>query len=217
MHALCLGLSNIQVGNLAQISWEHVNLLKNLPISFNKRDLQRRGGENGESQFRKQDHSADISGIWLAARFSKLPYFLVELEILKQLGSKENLFYYEWTAHSFIWSHYYGSPKERRRGKWGRKQVSKALGLGERVSCGRLGICTGTSEEEVLHQRPAGLMENGRFSPRKKWQHYLSETGRSTQPPGPRLFGAWFPQCGNSMPQQVLWDERFMTPSVHRA
>lgn len=53
MPALGLGLGNIPIGNLAQISLEHVTLVKDLP-GFNKGDLQRRGGENGESQFRKK-------------------------------------------------------------------------------------------------------------------------------------------------------------------
>lgn len=39
------------------------NLLKTFPIWFNKRDLQRRGGENRKSQFRKQDHLGGVSGV----------------------------------------------------------------------------------------------------------------------------------------------------------
>ena len=67
------------------------NLLKTFPIWFNKRDLQRRGGENRKSQFRKQDHLGGVSGVRLAAIFSNFLFFFGELKILEQLRLRGSL------------------------------------------------------------------------------------------------------------------------------
>ena len=88
------------------------------------------------------------------------------------------------------------------------KTGQQSSGLGKKGLCGSLSICTRTSEEEVSTSSLRGLWRKGKCFPPEGQQYHLPETGpRCSQPSGPGLFGAWSPQCGTSVPQQVLWDE----------
>ena len=88
------------------------------------------------------------------------------------------------------------------------KTGQQSSGLGKKGLCGSLSICTRTSEQEVSTSSLRGLWRKGKCFPLEGQQYHLPETGpRCSQPSGPGLFGAWSPQCGTSVPQQVLWDE----------
>ena len=88
------------------------------------------------------------------------------------------------------------------------KTGQQSSGLGKKGLCGSLSICTRTSEQEVSTSSLRGLWRKGKWFPLEGQQYHLPETGpRCSQPSGPGLFGAWSPQCGTSVPQQVLWDE----------
>lgn len=157
---ICLGLT-IPCESLAKISWERVPLLKDLPIWFNKGDLQRRQGENGESHFREsfqsQDHAGDVPEISLAARFSKLSGLLWGAQDFKIAGIKrESLLLWvrsSWRA-SFVPAAV--GLLNRLVGESGAENRLASSGLGRKGLCDSLDTGTGASEEEVLHQQACG-------------------------------------------------------------
>lgn len=99
--------------------------------------------------------------------------------------------------------------KKRGRGKWRRHQVSKVLGLEERVSVTPWALALGPPRRKFYTISPVGPTEKERSFPLEIWQHHLcgraASGTRRTQPTGPRLSGLGFLhvviQCLNDPPE----------------
>lgn len=99
--------------------------------------------------------------------------------------------------------------KKRGRGKWRRHQVSKVLGLEERVSVTPWALALGPPMRKFYTISPMGPTEKERSFPLEIWQHHLcgraASGTRRTQPTGPRLSGLGFLhvviQCLNNPPE----------------
>lgn len=204
MSTLRLGLKRIHVGSVAQISWERVTLLKGFPIWLNKGDLQRRGRENGESiqktrPLRRCSRNMTCCQIFSGSNSLGTRDFEI-------VGIKKECFTLsKKLIESFICACYYDSLKETVRGKWGRLQ---ALDLKERISVTPWLLALGPIRMECSTSRPAKLIEKGRRCSLEIWQCHVGGATvsgtRKTLTSEPKLCGAWFPQCGNSVPQEIL-------------